>query len=97
MALTPPPIASTTRPTSATGLSQISNPFPHPWGLKSIRRQSDESFLSFLKHFHTMRNRILDVTKATVIKDFYHGSNDSASSEPTSRKLQPHRNNSSDK
>jgi hypothetical protein len=86
-----------TGPTSATGLSQISNPFPHPWGLKSIKRQSDESLRSFLKHFHTMRNRILDVTKATVTEDFYHGSNDSASSEPTSRKLQPPQNNSSEK
>jgi hypothetical protein len=32
----------------------------------------------YLKRFQTMRNRILEVTEATVIEDFYRGSNDSA-------------------
>jgi hypothetical protein len=35
--------------------------------LKSIKRQSDESLYLFLKHFQIMRNRIPDVTEATVI------------------------------
>jgi hypothetical protein len=50
----------------------------HPWDLKSIRRQNDETLCSFLKRFQTMRNRIPEVTKAAVIEDFYRGSNDPA-------------------
>jgi hypothetical protein len=38
----------------------------------------DETLRSYLKRFQTMRNRILEVAKAAVIKDFYRGSNDSA-------------------
>jgi hypothetical protein len=49
-----------------------------PWDLKSIKRQGDETFRSYLKRFQTMRNRIPEVTEAAVIKDFYRGSNDSA-------------------
>jgi hypothetical protein len=49
-----------------------------PWDLKSIRRHGDETLRSYLKRFQTMRNRIPKVTEATVIEDFYRGSNDSA-------------------
>jgi hypothetical protein len=49
-----------------------------PWDLKSIRHRGDETLWSYLKRFQTMRNRILEVTNATVIEDFYRGSNDSA-------------------
>jgi hypothetical protein len=48
-----------------------------PWDLKSIRRQGDETLWSYLKRFQTMRNRIPEVVEATVIEDFYRGSNDS--------------------
>jgi hypothetical protein len=56
----------------------LSNKPAQPWDLKSIRRQNDETLRSFLKRFQTMRNRILEVTEAAVIQDFYRGSNDSA-------------------
>jgi hypothetical protein len=49
-----------------------------PWDLKSIKRQGDETLQSYLKRFQTMINRILEVAEATIIKDFYRGSNDSA-------------------
>jgi hypothetical protein len=49
-----------------------------PWDLKSIRCRGDETLWSYLKRFQTMRNRILEVTKAAVIEDFYRRSNDSA-------------------
>jgi hypothetical protein len=48
-----------------------------PWDLKSIRRRGDETLRSYLKRFQTMRNRIPEVAEATVIEDFYRGSNDS--------------------
>jgi hypothetical protein len=48
-----------------------------PWDLKSIRRRGDETLRPYLKRFQTMRNRIPEVAKATVIEDFYRGSNDS--------------------
>jgi hypothetical protein len=38
----------------------------------------DETLWSYLKRFQTMRNRIPEVTEATVIEDFYWGSNDLA-------------------
>jgi hypothetical protein len=38
----------------------------------------DETLRSYLKRFQTMRNRIPEVTEATVIEDFYWGSNVSA-------------------
>jgi hypothetical protein len=37
-----------------------------------------ENLWSYLKRFQTMRNRIPEVAEATLIKDFYRGSNDSA-------------------
>jgi hypothetical protein len=40
--------------------------------------QGDETLRSYLKIFQTMRNRIPEVAEATVIEDFYRGSNDSA-------------------
>jgi hypothetical protein len=49
-----------------------------PWDLKSIRHRGDETLRSYLKRFQTMRNCIPEVTEATVIEDFYQGSNDSA-------------------
>jgi hypothetical protein len=49
-----------------------------PWDLKSIKRRGDETLRSYLKRFQTMRNRIPEVAEATVIEDFYRGSNDSA-------------------
>jgi hypothetical protein len=49
-----------------------------PSDLKSIKRRGDETLWSYLKRFQTMRNRILEVTEAAVIEDFYRGSNDSA-------------------
>jgi hypothetical protein len=49
-----------------------------PWDLKSVKRRGDETLRSYLKRFQTMRNRIPEVTEATVIEDFYRGSNDSA-------------------
>jgi hypothetical protein len=49
-----------------------------PWDLKSIRRRGDETLRSYLKRFQTMRNRIIEVTEAALIEDFYRGSNDSA-------------------
>jgi hypothetical protein len=49
-----------------------------PWDLKSIKRWGDETLRSYLKRFQTMRNRIPEVAEATVIEDFYRGSNDSA-------------------
>jgi hypothetical protein len=49
-----------------------------PWDLKSIKRRGDETLRSYLKRFQTMRNHIPEVTEATVIEDFYRGSNDSA-------------------
>jgi hypothetical protein len=49
-----------------------------PWDLKSIRRQSDETLRSYLKRFQTMKNRLPEVAEATVIEDFYRGSNDPA-------------------
>jgi hypothetical protein len=48
-----------------------------PWDLKSIRRQGDETLWSYLKRFQAMRNHIPEVVEATVIEDFYRGSNDS--------------------
>jgi hypothetical protein len=48
----------------------------HPWDLKSIRWQNDETLRSFLKRFQTMRNLIPEVVEATVIEDFYRESND---------------------
>jgi hypothetical protein len=56
----------------------LSDKLAQPWDLKSIRRWGDETFWSYLKRFQTMRNRIPEVTEATVIEDFYRGSNDSA-------------------
>jgi hypothetical protein len=56
----------------------LSNKPAQPWDLKSIRRPGDETLRSYLKRFHTMRNRIPEVTEAAVIEDFYRGSNDSA-------------------
>jgi hypothetical protein len=41
-------------------------------------RQSDETLRSFLRRFQTMRIHIPEVAEATVIEDFYRGSNDSA-------------------
>jgi hypothetical protein len=38
----------------------------------------DKTLRSYLKRFQTMRNRIPEVAEATVIEDFYRGSNDSA-------------------
>jgi hypothetical protein len=49
-----------------------------PWDHKSIKRRGDKTLRSYLKRFQTMRNRILEVTEAAVIEDFYRGSNDSA-------------------
>jgi hypothetical protein len=49
-----------------------------PWDLKSIRRRGDQTLRSYLKRFQTMRNHIIEVAEAAVIKDFYQGSNDSA-------------------
>jgi hypothetical protein len=49
-----------------------------PWDLKSIKRRGDETLRSYLKRFQTMRNRIPEVAEATVIEDFYRGSNDSS-------------------
>jgi hypothetical protein len=49
-----------------------------PWDLKSIKRRGDETLRSYLKRFQTMRNRIPEVAEATVIEDFYRGSNDPA-------------------
>jgi hypothetical protein len=49
-----------------------------PWDLKSIRRRGDETLRSYLKRFQTMRNHIPEVAEATMIEDFYRGSNDSA-------------------
>jgi hypothetical protein len=49
-----------------------------PWDLKSIRRKNDDTLWSFLKRFQTMRNRIPEVAEATIIEDFYRGSNGSA-------------------
>jgi hypothetical protein len=49
-----------------------------PWYLISIRRRGDETLRSYLKRFQTMRNHIPEVAEATVIEDFYRGSNDSA-------------------
>jgi hypothetical protein len=49
-----------------------------PWDLKSIKDRGDKTLRSYLKRFQTMRNRIPEVTEATVIEDFYRGSNDSA-------------------
>jgi hypothetical protein len=49
-----------------------------PWDLKSIRRRGDETLRSYLKRFQTMRNRIPKVAEATMIEDFYRGSNDLA-------------------
>jgi hypothetical protein len=56
----------------------LSDKSAHPWDLKSIRRRGDETLRSYLKRFHTMRNRIPEVAEAEVIEDFYRGSNDSA-------------------
>jgi hypothetical protein len=46
----------------------------------------DETLRSYLKRFQTMRNRILEVTEAAVIEDFYRGSNDSAFVRPILQK-----------
>jgi hypothetical protein len=56
-----------------------------PWDLKTIKRRGDETLRSYLKRFQTMRNRIPEVVEATVVEDFYRGSNGS-SSEPYCRK-----------
>jgi hypothetical protein len=56
----------------------LSNKPVQPWDLKSIKRRGDETLRSYLKRFQTMRNRIPEVAEATVIEDFYQGSNDSA-------------------
>jgi hypothetical protein len=61
-----------------TNFQSLSDKPAHPWDLKSIRRRGDETLRSYLKRFQTMRNRIPEVAEATVIEDFYRGSNDSA-------------------
>jgi hypothetical protein len=52
----------------------LSNKPTQPWDLKSIKRRGDETLRSYLKRFHTMRNRIPEVAEAVVIEDFYRGS-----------------------
>jgi hypothetical protein len=47
-----------------------------PLDLKSIKHQNNEPLRSFFRRFQTMRNRIPEVVEATVIEDFYRGSND---------------------
>jgi hypothetical protein len=64
-----------------------------PWDLKFIRHQSDETLRSYLKRFQTMRNRILEVTEAAVIEDFYRGCNDSDFIQTYCRKRRPPPNN----
>jgi hypothetical protein len=56
----------------------LSDKLAQPWDFKSIRRQNDETLRSFLKRFQAMRNHIPEVAEATVIEEFYLGSNDSA-------------------
>jgi hypothetical protein len=82
-------VASTSTPTLHRRLERLQSALHHqlqslsdkptqPWDHKSIRRQNDETLLSYLKRFQTMRNRIPEVAEAAVIEDFYQGSNDSA-------------------
>jgi hypothetical protein len=61
-----------------TNFQSLSDKPTQPWDPKSIKRRGDETLRSYLKRFQTMRNRILMVTEAAVIEDFYRGSNESA-------------------
>jgi hypothetical protein len=76
-----PDTASTTGATSVDASSPTSNLSQTngaTMGLKSIKRQGDETLRSYLKRFQTMRNCIPEVAEAALIEDFYRGSNDSA-------------------
>jgi hypothetical protein len=60
-----------------TNFQSLSDKPAQPWDLKFIRRRGDETLRSYLKRFQIMRNRIPEVVEASVIEDFYWGSNDS--------------------
>jgi hypothetical protein len=61
-----------------TNFQSLSDKLAQPWDLKSIKCKNDETLRSFLRRFQTMRNRIPENAEATVIEDFYRGSNDLA-------------------
>jgi hypothetical protein len=61
-----------------TNFQSLSYKLAQPWDLKSIKCKNDETLRSFLRRFQTMRNRIPENAEATVIEDFYRGSNDLA-------------------
>jgi hypothetical protein len=46
----------------AVNFQSLSNKPTHPWDLKSIKRQSDETLRSFLRKFQRMRKHIPEVT-----------------------------------